>query len=124
MFTISVLNAQHYFKTDQKTFCYYNDKSGEFDDCSSEMLNSTYVVNETETEITHTIPTMQSVYYINEKKFDGEMGIAYYYVTSDAGNDYIFAFDVPKNEIRVAGMDKKTQAIYLITYRIYKSWQD
>ena len=94
-------NAQTSFSCHYREYCYYNDYTEEFGNCEGYEESSLFVMNDNETMFTHTIESMKSTYYVQEREYDSEKELWFYTVTSDVGNKYIYVFDPMNKEIRL-----------------------
>ena len=83
-----------------REYCKWNEYTKEFGKCEGYEESSLFVMNSNETMFTHTIESMKSTYYVNERKYDSEKELWSYYVTSDVGNKYIYVFDPKNKEVR------------------------
>lgn len=92
--------AQISFSCHYREYCYWNDYTEEFGNCEGYEEPSLFVVNGNETMFTHTIESLKSTYYVQEKEYNSENEVWLYTVTSDVGNEYIYVFDPKNKEIR------------------------
>lgn len=92
--------AQTSFSCHYREYCYWNDYTEEFGNCEGYDESSLFVMNDNETMFTHTIESMKSTYYVQEREYDSEKELWFYTVTSDVGNKYIYVFDPKNKEIR------------------------
>lgn len=115
VFNTIILTAQTSLSCYYREYCQWDDKAKTFGSCEGYEEASLFVLNKNETMFTHTIESLKSTYYINEKEFDGEKNLWIYSVTSDVGNKYIYVFDPKNKEIR-ALIDKDGKSVLLRFY--------
>ncbi len=120
MFT-SLCYSQSHVETYYREYCFYNDDSQEFDDCNGYEEISTFDIADDWSYWVHTTPKMQSTYYVIDTKYMEEYGLTFYYVESDVGNNYIYVFDILKDEIRIFGKNKEGEE-YILTFYVNK-WE-
>lgn len=112
--------AQTSFSCVYREYCYWNEYTEKFGSCEGYDESSLFVMNKTETMFTHTIESMKSTYYVNNRKYDEAKDVWLYYVTSDVGNEYIYIFDPKNKEIRALfAKGKKTIMIVFTVKAIF-----
>ncbi len=92
--------AQTSFSCYYREYCYWNEYTEEFGNCEGYEESSLFVMNDNETMFTHTIESMKSTYYVNEREYESEKELWFYSVTSDVGNKYLYVFDPKNKEVR------------------------
>jgi hypothetical protein len=108
--------AQTSFSCTYRSYCYWNETSGKYENCQGYDESSLFVMNDAETMFTHTIETMKSTYYVDSKEYDSKNDVYTYYATSDVGNKYFYIFDPKSKEVRaVFTNDGKT---VLLTFTV------
>ncbi len=117
----SLCYSQSHVETYYREYCFYNDDSQEFDDCNGYEEISTFDIADDWSYWVHTTPKMQSTYYVIDTKYMEEYGLTFYYVESDVGNNYIYVFDILKDEIRIFGKNKEGEE-YILTFYVNK-WE-
>jgi len=93
--------SQTNFSSDESEFCEWNRVENTVTNCKTLKKPCLFFINAGETMITHTTTDMKSTYYVNEKRFIEETKTFIYSVTSDVGNNYVFAFDFNKSQVRL-----------------------
>lgn len=101
VFITEGLRAQVSYSCYYREYCKYNSNTEKYDICEGYEEPSLFVINKDQTMFTHTIETMKSTYYVNEKSFDSENNLLLLSVVSDVGNRYIYVFDPSNKEIRI-----------------------
>ena len=91
------IQAQVSYSCTYQQVCNWNEDIEEFENCEGHEENSLFKMNSDETMFTHTTEEMQSTYNVNSSEYD----VYTYTVTSDAGNEYFYIFDIKNKEIRV-----------------------
>lgn len=109
-------SAQTSLSCHHREYCKWNANTEKFVDCSGYDEASLFVVNDSETMLTHTIESMKSTYYVNERKYDSENEIWTYDVTSDIGNEYLYFFDLKNKEIRALFINDEGETMLLVFY--------
>lgn len=95
------VKAQVSFSCYHREYCDWNEATQNYEDnCRGYDEASLFVMNESETMFTHTIESMKSTYYVQEKNYDEKNDVWTYDVVSDVGNKYFYIFDPKNNEIR------------------------
>lgn len=95
------VKAQVSFSCYHREYCDWNEATQNYEDnCRGYDEASLFVMNESETMFTHTIESMKSTYYVQEKNYDEKNDVWTYDVVSDVGNKYYYIFDPKNNEIR------------------------
>lgn len=95
------VKAQVSFSCYHREYCDWNESTQTYEDnCRGYDEASLFVMNESETMFTHTIESMKSTYYVQEKNYDEKNDVWTYDVVSDVGNKYFYIFDPKNNEIR------------------------
>ena len=95
------VKAQVSFSCYHREYCDWNESTQNYEDnCRGYDEASLFVMNESETMFTHTIESMKSTYYVQEKNYDEKNDVWTYDVVSDVGNKYFYIFDPKNNEIR------------------------
>lgn len=117
----AICYPQIHIETEYREYCYWNDYTEKYDDCEGYEEFTTFDVAEDWTYWVHTTPTIQSTYYVIESKYMEDYDLTFYYVESDAGNEYIYVFDVMRDEIRIFGTDRNGDP-YILTFYV-KSWE-
>ena len=110
------IKAQISFSCYYREYCKWNQYYEKYEDCSGFEESSLFVMNKAETMFTHTIETMKSTYYVNEKNYDDENEVWTYFVISDTGNKYFYVFDPKNNEIRA--VFKRDEETILVRFYI------
>lgn len=82
--------SQTSFSCTERATCLLNDNK-EVIDCVNREEASLFVINSSETMITHTTEDIKTTYYVKEREVD-ENSVTYT-VKSDTGKDYILHFD-------------------------------
>ncbi|MGB1247397.1 MAG: hypothetical protein ACPG4Z_00820 [Chitinophagales bacterium] len=120
---VAIMSAMHFtadaqisFSCEYREYCYWNDRTEEFEDCEGYEESSLFVMNEDETMFTHTIESMKSAYYVSESEWDEETNIFTYTVISDVGNDYIYMFSPDDYEIGALFYDDYDNLVLLTFY--------
>ena len=94
------LVAQTSYSCTGRIYCFWNEESEKFENCSNIVEESSlFVMNEGKTMFIHTTEEIKSTYYI-ESLEKLENGLIAYYVVSDVGNRYLYVFDKESSEIR------------------------
>lgn len=117
MFVIAVsAYSQTYIDAYHREYCYYNSATDKYDDCYGYDEESLFEVATDWSYWVHTTPNMSSTYYVDDVEYNAEIGFDIYYVTSDAGNIYMYVFDPVASEIRILGTNKEGQSFLLTFY--------
>ncbi len=105
--------SQTHVEAYYREYCYYNDSTEKYDDCYGYDELSTFDISEDWSYWIHTTPKMQSTYYVIDSQYMDKYELTFYYVESDAGNKYIYVFDIMKDEIRIFGYNKEGEKFIL-----------
>ncbi|MCX6159194.1 MAG: hypothetical protein NTY74_14535 [Ignavibacteriae bacterium] len=117
---VTNIRAQVSFSCYYREYCKWNEYSKEFEDCKGFEESSLFVMNKGETMFTHTIETMKSTYYVNEREYNNEKEVWTYYVTSDVGNKYYYVFDPKNKEVRaLVSKDGETMLIRFFVKAVF-----
>ncbi|MCX7833325.1 MAG: hypothetical protein N2490_03860 [Ignavibacteria bacterium] len=112
----SLSYSQTHIETYYREYCYWNYYTEKYDDCDGYAEFSTFDISEDWSYWVHTTPIMQSTYYVLKTEYNEDYELTYYYVESDAGNNYIYVFDIMNNEIRIFGVNKEDEPFILTFY--------
>ncbi len=115
-FVTSKIQAQVSYSCTYQQVCNWNEDIEEFENCEGHEENSLFKMNSDETMFTHTTEEMQSTYYVNSSEYDSENDVYTYTVSSDAGNEYFYIFDIKNKEIRV--VLKQEERTLLLTFTV------
>ncbi len=87
---MTYLNAQTSISCSAYSNSIFNESTNKYDSDTVIDESSLFVINKTETMITHTTETQKSVYYITNKIYSNKLHAVTYEATSDVGNKYRF----------------------------------
>ena len=127
MVTVRV-QAQTYFSSESRILTLFNFETEEFETIKTEEFASMFILNDNESIIKHITSDMTSSYYVQKKTVDGTVNM--YDVISDVGNSYIFAIDIPNNQIRILMRIKdkegrEVNAMYVfVIKRVFRTAKD
>jgi hypothetical protein len=116
LFFSSNFQSQVSFSCTYQQVCFWNENTEEYEDCQGKKENSLFKMNADETMFTHTTEEMQSTYYVNSSEYNSINDVYTYRVTSDAGNDYYYIFDIKNKEIRI--VLKQEERTLLLTFTV------
>lgn len=100
LFVFTNMKSQTSFSCTYREYCRWNEYSKTYDKCEGYEESSLFVMNNSETMFTHTIESIKSTYYVDEREYDSKNDVYTYSVTSDVGNKYYFVFDPKNKEVR------------------------
>jgi hypothetical protein len=98
---VSSAKAQISYTCSYQQLCFWNENSNKYDNCIGGELVSVVEVNMEETIITQIIATEKSVYQIQTKKYDRRKKLTIYTAINDKADEYYYAFDAKKKEVKV-----------------------
>ena len=94
------LMAQTSYSCTARIYCFWSEVDEGFSDCADlQEESSLFVMNKGRTMFTHTTEEIKSTYYVESSELL-DSGLRVYYVVSDVGNHYMYAFDSENKEIR------------------------
>ena len=101
------MGAQIVFRTDDFTYCEWNEKDKKYNICVDHNENTAVIVNEDDTYITHILDESITVkYFVTGNRYDEEYDVFMYDVTEvDSGDKGIYIFDIKADQIRVVMKD-------------------
>ena len=108
--------GQTSFSCDYREYCYWNEVSGNFEDCKGYEEASLFTMNKDETMFTHTIESMKSTYYVKNKIENDDDEYFAYDVVSDVGNEYRYLFDFKNEEVKAMYEDEDGDSVLIRWY--------
>jgi hypothetical protein len=109
--------AQIIFNCDSRQYCDVDPMTGVISNCESQDEFSVFVLSADQTYFWHAISDMISTYTVSSSS-TGENGELILNVTSEAGNDYIYYFDLKNERVRAYFNSGQNKGKRLVEFHI------